>query len=555
MGRPGAGADLDERLTGLALAARAAAGRLDEGVLAPATEVLARADERRGVGLDLTVVALAGPTGSGKSSLVNALVGRDVAASSPLRPTTDVPMAALWTSGSAAGPLLDWLGVQRRHVVGPAGGAAGGTTGAAPDDALATRARALDGLVLVDLPDLDSTVADHRLVADRLVARADALVWVLDPQKYADGVVHEAYLRSFARHAGVTVVVLNKADTLPGSDVDACRTDLGRLLAADGFTSLPPVLSTSARTGRGLDGLRDLLAGWARGRRAAVDRLSADVATAAAELRTAVGDPGAALVPVSQAHRTELDEALAAAAGVELVEAAVGESVRRRGRRAVGWPALRWVGRRGDPLGRLGLGRAGVDPSLVRTSLPSSSPVALARVSTAARAYAAHASGGAPEAWVRSTRRVAVAAVDEIAPALDEAVARADVGSPRAPRWWRLVGALQWGLLVVAVVGGLWLLGLAGLAALALDPAAPPRVGGLPVPTLMLVVGALSGLVLAVLAGAGTRVTARHAARRARAAVRAQVSQVAEVRVCRPVAAELATLADLRTGLAAASVP
>ena len=49
----------------------------------------------------------------------------------------------------------------------------------------------LAGLVLLDLPDHDSTVAAHRIEVDRLVALVDLLVWVLDPQKYADAAVHE----------------------------------------------------------------------------------------------------------------------------------------------------------------------------------------------------------------------------------------------------------------------------------------------------------------------------------------------------------------------------
>ena len=55
--------------------------------------------------------------------------------------------------------------------------------------------------MLLDLPDHDSTVAAHRLEVDRLVALVDVLVWVLDPQKYADAAIHERYLRPLARTA------------------------------------------------------------------------------------------------------------------------------------------------------------------------------------------------------------------------------------------------------------------------------------------------------------------------------------------------------------------
>ena len=36
---------------------------------------------------------------------------------------------------------------------------------------------------------------EHRLEVDRLVELVDLLVWVLDPQKYADAALHDRYLR------------------------------------------------------------------------------------------------------------------------------------------------------------------------------------------------------------------------------------------------------------------------------------------------------------------------------------------------------------------------
>ena len=99
--------------------------------------------------------------------------------------------------------------------------------------------------MLLDLPDHDSTTVAHRLEVDRLVGLVDVLVWVLDPQKYADAAVHERYLRPLAGHAGVMVVVLNQADRLPAHQVDAALDDVRRLLAADGLGPVP-VLATSA---------------------------------------------------------------------------------------------------------------------------------------------------------------------------------------------------------------------------------------------------------------------------------------------------------------------
>ena len=99
------------------------------------------------------------------------------------RPTTATAGRAL--GRAAAEDLLDWLQVPRRHGWSrrPAG-----TDG-------------LDGLVLLDLPDHDSTELSHRLQVDRLVQLVDVMVWVVDPQKYADAALHERYLRPLAEHA------------------------------------------------------------------------------------------------------------------------------------------------------------------------------------------------------------------------------------------------------------------------------------------------------------------------------------------------------------------
>ena len=85
--------------------------------------------------------------------------------------------------------------------------------------------------MLLDLPDHDSTEMAHRLEVDRLVALVDVLVWVLDPQKYADAAVHDRYLRPLARHGDVMVVVLNQVDRLAAADVPDAVADVRRLLA------------------------------------------------------------------------------------------------------------------------------------------------------------------------------------------------------------------------------------------------------------------------------------------------------------------------------------
>lgn len=132
---------------------------IDEGAhYLPDTEVIAvekvlkRAAERLSLSGRHTVVALAGATGSGKSSLFNALVGQPIAQSGHLRPTTSRPIAAVWGADGARGAdeLLDWLRIRDRHLVAPGGGPR-------VDGGAVPAPGSTDGLVLVDLPDIDST--------------------------------------------------------------------------------------------------------------------------------------------------------------------------------------------------------------------------------------------------------------------------------------------------------------------------------------------------------------------------------------------------------------
>ena len=503
---------LVERLAALREAVEVAEDRLDVPEVGQARTLLAKAGARAALG-DATVVALAGATGSGKSTLFNALSGSEVSTPGVRRPTTGVAHATVWGADDDADRLLDWLEVPRRHRHEPE-----------PH---------LDGLVLLDLPDHDSVRLEHRLEVDRLVGLVDVLVWVLDPEKYADAAVHDRYLAPLAGHAGVLLVVLNKIDRLDPESARACLADLRGLLDREGLAATP-VLALSGRTGTGVTELRGELARRVTARRAATDRLTADVRAAATALAVHCPEGKASATPaVAAADSEDVVGALADAAGVPAITTAVERSTVRAGTARTGWPLVRWVRKlRPDPLARLHLG-----DDRARTSLGPAGAVELAGVTTALRRARDSAGDGLPQAWRDDLRRTVADAEGRLADRLDQAVAGADLGPDRIPLWQRAAGGLQWLLALVALAGALWLLALVGLSLLQLDDVLPlPRVEGIPLPTLLLIGGLLGGFLLALVARPLVRLRARRRSRAADRRLRAAVAEVAEEEVFAPMA-------------------
>ena len=521
---------LTDRLAALSSVAALGAGRLPDDVLADVRHVETRAGTRLRLSGEHTVVALAGATGSGKSSLFNAIAGAPLAQVGVRRPTTSATQAVVYGPLSAS-DLLDWLKIGTRR------------------SADADTANALSGLLLLDLPDHDSVEAAHRAEVDRLVGLVDAFVWVLDPQKYADALLHDEYLRPLAPHRDVMVVVLNQADRLAPPDVESCVRDLRRLLADDGLDGVP-VLTTSAVTPGGVAQLREYLTSTVADHRVRAARLNADL--------DALGDRLTALVaarrsePALRDAERRLRAALAGAAAVPMVVDAVGAAYTRRGLAATGWPPVRWLSRlRPDPLRRLGLGTSNRQDDVVRrTSLPSSSAASRAEVDSAVRAVADTASEGLPAPWPRRLREAARSRVEAVPDALDRAVGGADLGMARRPRWWHVFGVLQWLLIATAAAAGLWLGAIAALAYLQFDLDAP-MVGPFAWPTVLLVGGLVGGILLRIVVRPFLAVGARRRRRKSAAELRRRVDAVAENLVLEPLRQELSAYGQLSAAVAA----
>ena len=516
---------------------------LPDNDLVAAHTMVERAGSRLALSQDHTVVALAGSTGSGKSSLFNALARLKLSPVGVRRPTTGVAHACVWGPLEPANRLLDWIGVLPRQRFVRESALDG-------DDEAALR-----GLVLLDLPDFDSVESGHRLEVDRLLGLVDLVVWVVDPQKYGDRILHNAYLRQFKSHGDITIVVLNQADRLSTNDTDIVLTDLKRLLDEDGMPAVP-TMATSAKQPGMLTELREALEKTVAQRQAALRRLSGDLDTVSEQLTEMIGPP-AAEDEVDRATVRQLSDALAASAGVPAVAEATGNAYRHRAVASTGWPLVRGLRKlRPDPLKRLHLDTAPADPStdlvpVPRTSLPEADAAQQSAVGLSVRAVASRAAAPLPEVWAPALNTAARSRAADLPDALDRAVARTDLGMSRKPFWWRAAGLLQW-LFTIAAVGGLaWLIIGYAIRVLGLPALNNPKVGDVPMPTLLLLGGLLMGALFALLLRPIVNWGARRAHGRAEQRLKAAITEVAREYVVAPVREVLNAYAQAREALTA----
>ena len=454
-------ADLARRLDALLDALAVAGERVSPAVVQRVRTAADQVRERLALGVDQTVVALAGGTGSGKSSLFNAVAGLEFAEVGVKRPTTSRVTACVW--GDDGDPLLEWLGVGVDDRIGR------------ESELDADEQAPLRGLVLLDLPDHDSVSPAHREVVDRVIPLTDLLVWVVDPQKYADDALHTGYLQRLSGHEASMLVVLNQVDTLAPETRGELVEDLRRLLVEDGLPGIG-VLQVSARTGEGVDAVRAELAGVVGQRSSAARRGGAEVDDAARALgaELGAGEPSPARLAV-----TPVVDALAEAVGLSAVADAVAAVV-----------------------------RGGAAP------VPQLGAVPADAVGLVRSAWLESTSGELPPAWGQDVAR-RVAPVGELRDALTSALAKVTLAARRS----RGAAALTVLAGVVAVLG-LTLGGLAAGLRFGGGALSWPLVGG--------AAGCLAAAALGLWAAAWLRAAAgRRRAARATADGRAAVEAVA----------------------------
>ncbi|MBB5870907.1 energy-coupling factor transporter ATP-binding protein EcfA2 [Allocatelliglobosispora scoriae] len=369
--------------------------------LAVARSTSSRALARLDLSLSHTTVALAGTTGSGKSSMFNAFTSLDRSPVSALRPTTAEAYACVWGDKDGGELLLDWLGVQpRRRFVRESALDGNDEVG-------------LRGMVLLDLPDVDSIQPSHRAEVDRLLDLVDVVVWVTDPQKYADLVVHDGYLRRLAATRGGFIVALNQTDRLLPTSLPQVAGDLRRLLD-DGDLGEVPLVATSAT---------DEVPGPP----------GAAVARPKATFRTKPG-PGPRTGPLAASG-----VGIAGPSGIrqlrELLEPAV------VGRRAVLERLDTDLSYALDELGDMFAGQApAVSPSVLVEGLIAAQGVK-EKITSSVDRYATLSSAGLPEPWPEAIAEAARRRLSELPLALERAGERA-LAFDRSSGWKRAMGAV-----------------------------------------------------------------------------------------------------------------
>lgn len=172
----------------------------------------------------LLTVLLFGPSGVGKSQLLNALAGEVIAPSHFLRPTTRVPTVyaheavraeRLFEYGATLGKMTQFPASFQRHA-----------------------REELRHVVIIDAPDIDSYVPEHREQVMQLLPAVDIVLYVVTPESYKNDLGWQTVLKECGRHA--FAFVMNKWDgagkrRIPAGQIDVDDDFLNLLRQRAGY--------------------------------------------------------------------------------------------------------------------------------------------------------------------------------------------------------------------------------------------------------------------------------------------------------------------------------
>jgi GTP-binding protein EngB required for normal cell division len=428
------------------------------------------------------VLALVGGTGVGKSTLLNAIAGQNVSAASARRPTTSDTVA--WVPSSRArelAGLLNWLGVSevREHA----------------DDALGD-------VAVLDLPDFDSIVPEHRDRVDALLPRVDAVAWIVDPEKYMDQVIHGGYLREFAPSIRRQIVVLNRSDLLSPADVSRVAEDMRGQLRRDSAGDIEVVATRAKEGAGGIDELRKWLESGVEAKRVVVSRVAAETREAVRDLAKDAGVAGGTNDPLIEPARRERALSSVARGALAVVDIAGLE------RQAVAVTRLAARRRGAGPFGHLtsaiyrltGRARTSADPAgflnrwQLRGSLaPAVEPLRELITSTLP-------SVPAPLRGALAALCAPVSLEHRLAETVDRSLAW-EAATFRVPTsaLWSVIGAVQYAVTALLIFSGLWFVSLFVIHDAPVSSINVPYLGPVPTPVALLAVALLVGYALAKL--------------------------------------------------------
>lgn len=186
------------------------------------------------------LVVVTGPTGAGKSTVINSLVRAPASAAGVLRPTTRAPVLVCHPADAA------WF--RRGGLLGGLARTSGPATG--PERLQLVTAPALPrGCAFLDTPDIDSVVAAHREAAARLQSVADLWLFVTTATRYADAVPWQV-LRTARQRGTAVAMLLNRVAGGAGPEIAG---HLSEMLAAVELSDVPLFVIPETRVdGQGL---------------------------------------------------------------------------------------------------------------------------------------------------------------------------------------------------------------------------------------------------------------------------------------------------------------
>ena len=173
------------------------------------------------------LVALVGSTGAGKSTLVNSIVGVQVSMTGIRRPTTNSPVLACHPDD------VDWFAenvflptVPRVRQEGLARSGRDGLLVLAANEGMPK------GVALLDTPDIDSVVAEHRDFAHQFLDASDLWLFMTSASRYADAAVWDLLQHARDRGAALGIVLSRVTEASAAELVD----HFGAMLEANGLS-------------------------------------------------------------------------------------------------------------------------------------------------------------------------------------------------------------------------------------------------------------------------------------------------------------------------------